>query len=352
VKNEKMTFYILKKDIIFFRISYEENCSYKIMTIFMRIISNTKKLLNFFEKNIDDSTCRKTLKNTSFRAQNVSWQNRLNISFMNYFNHYRFFKNSKITEQWILLNLIIDLSLNKRREQIYDVILIIIDRYTKYFRCISTRKDWTAKHLTNELFDEIFFKQEMSKFIIFDKDSLFTFNFWSNFCYHLKIKIRLNIVFHFQTNEQTKRQNQTLKQYLKIYVNYQQDNWARLLFVIEYAYNNNWHNVIKMNSFAILYRDDDVSKWKNQIQKNSEKNVSATRASVEKITKLRDQLYKRLKETRNNQAKYYDEKHTSRIFNVEDKILLNFKNIHIFKSSKKLDHKYYESFEIEKLIEK
>ncbi len=80
--------------------------------------------------------------------------------------------------------------------------------------------------------------------------------------------------------------------------------------------------------------------------------MSATRARVEEVTKLRNQLYKRLKETRSNQVKYYDEKHTFRIFNVEDKILLNFRNIHIFRSSKKLDHKYYESFEIEKLIEK
>ncbi len=122
--------------------------------------------------------------------------------------------------------------------------------------------------------------------------------------------------------------------------------------MIEYVYNNNWHNVIKMNSFTILYKDDDILKWKNQIQKNSEKNVSTTRARVEKITKLKNQLYKRLKETRSNQVKYYDEKHTFRIFNVEDKILLNFRNIHIFKSSKKLDHKYYKSFEIEKFIEK
>jgi hypothetical protein len=64
-----------------------------------------------------------------------------------------------------------------------------------------------------------------------------------------------------------------------------------------------------MSSFTTLYRDDDVSKWKNQIQKNSENDVSATRTWVEKITKLRNQLYKRLKKTRNNQVKYYDEKH-------------------------------------------
>jgi hypothetical protein len=135
----------------------------------------------------------------------------------------------------------------------------------------------------------------MSKSIIFDKDSLFTLNFWSNFCYHLRIKIRLNIVFHSQTNEQTERQNQTLKQYLRIYVNYQQNNWVWLLFVIEYVYNNNWHSVIKMSSFTTLYQDDDISRWKDQIQENSEKNVSTTRVRVEKITKLRNQLYKRLK---------------------------------------------------------
>jgi hypothetical protein len=123
-----------------------------------------------------------------------------------------------------------------------------------------------------------------------------------------------------------------LKQYLKIYINYQQNNWAELLFVIEYVYNNNWHNVIKMSSFAILYRDDDE---KIKFQKILKKNVLTTRARIEKITKFRNQLYKCLKKTKNNQVKYYDEKHTSRIFNVENKILLNFKNIYIFKSSKK-----------------
>jgi hypothetical protein len=249
-------------------------------------------------------------------------------------------------------NFIINLSFNKRNEQIYDFILIIIDRYTKYFRYISARKDWTTKQLMNQLFDEIFSKHEMSKSIMFDRNSLFIFNFWFNFCYHLKIKIRLNIVFYFQTDNQTERQNQTLKQYLKIYVNYQQDNWVKLLFVAEFAYNNSWHNVIKMSSFTTLYRNEDVLRWKNQIQKNSEKKMSTTRFRILKITILKNQLYKRLKEAKENQVKYYDEKHTLRIFNVEDKILLNFKNIHTSKSFKKLDHKYYESFEMQNLVNK
>ena len=37
---------------------------------------------------------------------------------------------------------------------------------------------------------------------------------------------------------QTKHMNQTLEQYLRVYCNYQQDNWSELLPLMEFAYNN------------------------------------------------------------------------------------------------------------------
>jgi len=37
---------------------------------------------------------------------------------------------------------------------------------------------------------------------------------------------------------QTEQANQTLEQYLRIYCNYQQDNWSELLPLAEFAYNN------------------------------------------------------------------------------------------------------------------
>ncbi len=106
----------------------------------------------------------------------------------------------------------------------------------------------------------------------------------------------------------------------------------------KFAYNNNWHKVTKMSSFSTLYQNENISKWKSQVQKISENDVSTTRTQVEKVTKLKNQLYKYLKKTRNNQIKYYDKKDISSFFNVDDKILMNFKNIYISKSSKKLNH--------------
>jgi len=44
--------------------------------------------------------------------------------------------------------------------------------------------------------------------------------------------------YHPEGDEQTEHMNQTLKQYLCVYCNYQQDNWSKLLSLVEFAYNN------------------------------------------------------------------------------------------------------------------
>ena len=54
----------------------------------------------------------------------------------------------------------------------------------------------------------------------------------------------LNMCLHFtsgyhpEEDGQTECTNQTLEQYLRVYCNYQQDNWAELLPLAEFAYNN------------------------------------------------------------------------------------------------------------------
>ena len=44
--------------------------------------------------------------------------------------------------------------------------------------------------------------------------------------------------YHPEGDGQTERMNQTLEQYLQIYCNYQQDNWAELLPLAEFSFNN------------------------------------------------------------------------------------------------------------------
>jgi hypothetical protein len=163
------------------------------------------------------------------------------------------------------------------------------------------------------------------------------------------MRIRLNIVFYSQTNDQTKRQNQVLKQYFRCYVNYQQNDWTKWLSVVEFAYNNNWHSIIKISSFIIIF--DEFLKWK-QYQENDEIEISTTNLRIDYSEFLWEILYMSLKNASSDQVKYYDKKHILKSFNVKDKVLLNSKNIKTNKSSKKLNHKYLKSFEMKLSIDK
>ena len=52
------------------------------------------------------------------------------------------------------------------------------------------------------------------------------------------MKLHFTSGYHPEGDGQTERSNQTLEQYLWVYCNYQQDNWADLLPLAEFSYNN------------------------------------------------------------------------------------------------------------------
>jgi hypothetical protein len=134
------------------------------------------------------------------------------------------FEKSK--QDWTM-NFINDLSLSKHKEIVYDSMLMMIDRYIKFNLYISSKKTWNAENLTNALIDEIFIKFEKFVFIVTDRNFFFIFKFWSSLCYHLWIRLRYNIVYHSQIDEQIERQNQIFELYLRSYVNYQQNDWIK-----------------------------------------------------------------------------------------------------------------------------
>jgi hypothetical protein len=111
-------------------------------------------------------------------------------------------ENSK--QNWTK-NFIINLSFSKHRNIVYDFVLMIINRYIKFSLYISSKKTWNVENLTNALIDKIFIKFEKFVFIVINREFFFIFKFWSSLCYHLWIRLRYNIVYYSQTNEQIER---------------------------------------------------------------------------------------------------------------------------------------------------
>ena len=134
--------------------------------------------------------------------------------------------------QSVTINFITNLSefMNSVTQVSYDEILIMMNRFSKITKFVSIRSKQTAEQLTYVLIKELMITEEVSEFIVFDRDKLFVSKFWTTLMIKLEIKKKMSTAFHSQTDEQIERLNQTLKQYLRAYINEKQNNWVELLF--------------------------------------------------------------------------------------------------------------------------
>ena len=66
----------------------------------------------------------------------------------------------------------------------------------------------------------------------------------------------------FRLHGQTERVNAILEQYRQGYINYQQDNWMKILTMAEFAYNNTFSATTGITPFFALYGQH--SRWINK----------------------------------------------------------------------------------------
>jgi len=71
---------------------------------------------------------------------------------------------------------------------------------------------------------------------------LFTVQYFMHHYNFLGIKRRMSTAYHPQTDRQTERMKQVSKAYLRSYCNYEQNDWASMLAMAEYVYNNSKHS--------------------------------------------------------------------------------------------------------------
>jgi len=72
----------------------------------------------------------------------------------------------------------------------------------------------------------------------------------------LRIQTKLLTVYHPQTDGQTERINQELEQYLRVFIDYRQEQWPDWLETAEFMYNNKIHTATKISPFKANYGQD------------------------------------------------------------------------------------------------
>ena len=117
------------------------------------------------------------------------------------FRHYFYDKTTSLfisARFWkeISMNFIIELSFNYYENDIYNVILVVIDRYSKMTLYIFAKSTWSTEDFADLLFNKMFLIFFEIKKVIFDRDSLFVNDYWFALYYRIRVKCKLSIVFY------------------------------------------------------------------------------------------------------------------------------------------------------------
>ena len=171
------------------------------------------------------------------------------------------------THQWkdLSIDFVTGLSLSADwKSDSYDLILVIVDQLTKMVHFKPVKVTIDALGLAEVILDVVVWHHGLQDSIVTNKGSLITSKFWSSLCYFFGIKQRLSTAFHPQTDGQTEWQNSTMEAYLWVFINFEQNNWARLLLIAEFAYNNaknasTGHTLFELNYGyypRMLYKED------------------------------------------------------------------------------------------------
>ena len=116
--------------------------------------------------------------------------------------------------------------------------MVIVNWLTKQAIFIPAHDTITSVDLVHLFVLHVFSKHSIPSHVTSDKGSEFVSNFFRSLGTALDMQLYFTSGYHLKGNGQTEHTNQTLEQYLYIYCNYEQDNWSKLLPLMEFVYNN------------------------------------------------------------------------------------------------------------------
>jgi len=219
----------------------------------------------------------------------------------------------------------------------FDSLLVFVDRFTKMTHLVPCNKTADAPEFAKMFLDSVVRLHGLPDSLVSDRGSIFTSHFWKSLASLLGVQGRLSTSFHPQTDGQTERMNQTVEQYLRIYCNYQQDNWCDNLPLAEFAYNNAFQSSIHCSPFYANYGYHP--RFTVDLRRTKNPDIPAAKQLAESLQRSHEALIENVKSAQNTQARYYDAKHLRIEFAVGDKVWLLSPNIHTERPSKKLDWK-------------
>ncbi|KAJ1593677.1 hypothetical protein NDA12_005341 [Ustilago hordei] len=220
----------------------------------------------------------------------------------------------------------------------YDSILVIVDRLTKFAILAPTHKTVMAKQTAVLLYGHMVRLFGYPDHMVSDRGRQFISGAWKAFAEQMGVKHSLSTAYHPQTDGQTERVNQVIEQYLRMYCNYEQNDWANLLDTAAFVYNNTVHNSIGVSPFFACYgwnpkAHPDIPQ---RLGVNDPGRFEYLMDGKEHCKYLQEQI----REAQRRSVNQYNRKHKDIEFKVGDMVYINRRNWKTRRPTPKLDTRF------------
>lgn len=134
-----------------------------------------------------------------------------------------------------------------------DVILVVVDKLTKYCHLITLTHPFSAAKVAQEFLNQVVKLYGVPVDIITDRDPIFISSFWQELFKVLGTKIKMSTAYHPQTDGQTERINQCIEMYLRCMTGQKPADWAEWIPMAEWWYNTLFPSLAGMTPYQALY---------------------------------------------------------------------------------------------------
>jgi transposase InsO family protein len=193
----------------------------------------------------------------------------------------------------------------------FDLLLLVIDRLTKYIRIIPAKKTDDAKTTARRFIESVVKHQGLPDRIVTDRGSVWTSEFWKNLCQELEIEQQLATSRHQQTDGQAERAIGVVKAMMRCYLGSKKANWVQALPILEFAHNATPNTITGESPHKLTFGTDlkgfDLQRKSSQLD-----DLPGT------LTKAKEALGK----AQMAQARHYNKKRKELSFEKGDFVLL------------------------------
>jgi hypothetical protein len=137
---------------------------------------------------------------------------------------------------------LIDFIIGLPKSEGNTVIMVVVDRLTKYAHFFSLSYPFKASTIAATFMEIVQKLLGVPKIIVSDKDPIFIRNFWTElFCY-LGTQLAHSSSYHPQSDEKNEIVNKYIEGYLRCFASDKQTQWAKWFPLEEWWYNTSCWN--------------------------------------------------------------------------------------------------------------